>query len=124
MCDPVVDNTGLEERAKHGVDWLDEERTTVEHELRGVRAQQTARQEPYRYLDFDALSLGYGEVVHETLDLKQSDVTLHHQPIDDPFKVGWRQQLEPLHERPRYPRGGRRRVHYVHRPRRGHRNQP
>jgi len=123
VCDPVIDDAGLEEGAKHGVDRLNEVRATVEHELCGVRAQQTARQEPYGNLDFDALSLGYGVVVHEPLHFKQSNVTLYHQTVDDQLEVCRRQQLEPLHERPRYPRSSRRRVHYVHRPRRGHRDQ-
>lgn len=123
MRDPVVNDAGLEERAEHGVDGFDEIRAAVEHELRGVGAQQTAGQKPYGYLDLDALGLGYGIVVHEPFDLEQGDVALHHQPVDDPLEVGGRQQLEPLHERPRYARGGRRRVHYVHRPRRGHCDQ-
>lgn len=119
----MVNDAGLEQRAEHGVDRLNEVRATVEHELRGVRAQQTAGQEPYGYLDLDALGLRYGIVVHEPLDLKQGDVALHHQPVDDQLKVGGWKQLESLHERPRYPCGGRRRVHYMHRPRRGHRDQ-
>jgi len=123
VYDPVVDNAGLEERAEHSIDRFDEVRATVEHKLRGVCAQQTSRQKPYGYFDLDALGLGYGIVVHEPFDFEQGDVALYHQPVNDLLEVGGRQQLKPLHERPRYPRGGRRRVHYVHRPRRGHRDQ-
>lgn len=123
MHNPVIDDAGLEQRAEHRVYRLSEVRTAAEHELGGVRAQQAAGQKAYGYLNLDAVGLGLGEVVHEPFHFEQGDVPFHHKPVDDPLEVGGWQHLKPLHERPRYPGGGRRRVHYLHRPRAGHRDQ-
>lgn len=123
VFDPVVDDAGLEQRGEHRVHRVGQVRTAAEHELSGVRAQQAPGQETYGYLDLDAFRLRLGEMVHEPLHLEQGDVPFDHQPVDDPLEVRSRQQLQLLHERPRQPARGRRRVDDVQRPRAGHRDQ-
>lgn len=67
--DPVFDDAGLEQRAENGVHRLGQVRAAGKHELRGVRAQQTAGQKSHGYLDLNALGLWHGIVVHEPFDL-------------------------------------------------------
>lgn len=123
MFDPVVDDAGLEQRGEHRVHRIGQVRTTAEHELRGVRAQQATGQEAYGYLDLDAFRLRFGEMVHESLHLEQGDVPFDHQPVNDPLEIHGRQHLQLLHERPRQPARGCRRVDDVQRPRASHRDQ-
>lgn len=123
VFNPVIDDTGLEQGGEHRVHRIGQVRTATEHELSGVRPQQAPGQETDGYLDLDAFRLRLGEMVHESLYLEQGDVPFHNQPVDDVLEVRRRQQLQLLHERPRQPTSGRRRVDDVQRPRAGHRDQ-